>query len=164
VSILLKVEHISYTMGTQALPDIYTLALRLAALGQVCVHQAKHSCLWYNYYICTDFPLIWCVKVVQFSQFRSRKVSAYIRSTGSGMLKGYTHCFNEIYTLVPVHISHYCTLGGKIKVKSVLLFPYCTRFKGCRCAIFSNCAVFAQVCCIFPFDPIQYSLHHNSKQ
>jgi len=26
-SILLKVEHISYTMGTCALPDIYTLAL-----------------------------------------------------------------------------------------------------------------------------------------
>jgi len=58
----------------------------------------------------------------------------------------------------------YCTLGGKIKVKSVLLFLYCTRFKGCGCAIFGNCAVFAQVCCIFPFDPIQHSLHHNSKQ
>jgi len=27
-SLLLKVEHISYTMGNRALPDIYTLALR----------------------------------------------------------------------------------------------------------------------------------------
>jgi len=26
MSLLLKVEHISYTMGTSALPDIYTLA------------------------------------------------------------------------------------------------------------------------------------------
>jgi len=61
-------------------------------------------------------------------------------------------------------LTAYCTLGGKIKVKSALLFPFCTHFKGCRCAIFGKCAVFAQVCCIFPFDPIQHSLHHNSKQ
>jgi len=43
---LFKVEHISYTMGTCALPDIYTLALRPAALEQVRIHQAKHSCPW----------------------------------------------------------------------------------------------------------------------
>ena len=32
-------EHISYTSGTCALPDIYTLALRPAGLGLVCIYQ-----------------------------------------------------------------------------------------------------------------------------
>jgi len=49
--LLLKVEHISYTMGTRALPDIYTLALRPVALVQVHIYQKKHSCPWYNYYL-----------------------------------------------------------------------------------------------------------------
>jgi len=47
-NLLLKVEHIR---GTQALPDIYTLARRPVALGQVHIYQAKHSHPWYNYYI-----------------------------------------------------------------------------------------------------------------
>ena len=53
-----------------------------------------------------------------------------------------------------------------IKVKNVFLFPYCTL--GCTLqswqgAVFvstvlylPNCAVFAQVCCIFPLIPIQH--------
>jgi len=39
--ILIKVQHISYTMGTRALPDIYALAH--AALRQVHIYQAKHG-------------------------------------------------------------------------------------------------------------------------
>jgi len=39
MSLLLKVEHISYTMGTHALPNICTLALR-----QMRIYQAKHLC------------------------------------------------------------------------------------------------------------------------
>jgi len=34
VSLLLKVEHISYTMSTRALPDIYALALGPVALDK----------------------------------------------------------------------------------------------------------------------------------
>jgi len=45
LSLLLKVKHISYTMGT------LTLAIRPAALRQVRIYQAKHSFPWYNYYI-----------------------------------------------------------------------------------------------------------------
>jgi len=43
--ILLKVEHISYTMGTRALPGKYTLALGPAALGQVYnyIRQSTHA-------------------------------------------------------------------------------------------------------------------------
>jgi len=36
--------RISYTMGTCALPDIYTLALGSVALRKVCIYQAKHLC------------------------------------------------------------------------------------------------------------------------
>jgi len=39
MSLLLKVEHISYTMGTRTLPDIYTLAQGPVALRQVCIYQ-----------------------------------------------------------------------------------------------------------------------------
>jgi len=42
--ILLKVQHISYTMGTRTLPDIYIYALAHAALRQVHIYQAKHEC------------------------------------------------------------------------------------------------------------------------
>jgi len=51
VYVLLKEEHISYTMGISAFPDIYALALGHVALGKVRIYQAKHSCPWYNYYI-----------------------------------------------------------------------------------------------------------------
>jgi len=61
-------KHVSYIMGTCALPDTYTLAIGPAALGlmrplglsspRVCaalrlmrICQAKHLCPWYNYYI-----------------------------------------------------------------------------------------------------------------
>jgi len=47
----LKVEHISYAMGTHALPDICTLTLGPAAFGQVRINQAKYSYPWYNYYM-----------------------------------------------------------------------------------------------------------------
>jgi len=43
MSLFIKVEHISYTMGIRALPDIYTLSLRPAALRQVSIYQAKRS-------------------------------------------------------------------------------------------------------------------------
>ena len=46
-----KVEHISYTTGTRALPNIYALALGPVALVLVCIYQEKHSCAWYNYYM-----------------------------------------------------------------------------------------------------------------
>ena len=48
---LTHVTHISYTMSTRALPDIYALALGPVALMFVCIYQAKHECPWYNYYI-----------------------------------------------------------------------------------------------------------------
>ena len=47
-----KVQHISYNTGTHALPDIYTLAHgHCASLGIMCICQAKHSCLCYNFYL-----------------------------------------------------------------------------------------------------------------
>ena len=41
----------TYTTGSRALPDIYARALGPAALGLVCIYQAKHECLWYKYYV-----------------------------------------------------------------------------------------------------------------
>ena len=47
MSLHAKVEHISYTMGTRALP-VYTHS---PSVELVRIYQAKHSCPWYNYYI-----------------------------------------------------------------------------------------------------------------
>ena len=44
------VAHISYTMGTSALPDIYTWAWGPQTRMRVCIYQAKHWCPWYNHY------------------------------------------------------------------------------------------------------------------
>jgi len=46
VSLFLKVDYISYTMGTHALPDIYTLALGPVALVYI---SDKALVPWYNY-------------------------------------------------------------------------------------------------------------------
>jgi len=49
MTLLLKVEHISYTMGTHG---IYTLTLGLQDQVQVhTLYQEKHLCPLYNYYI-----------------------------------------------------------------------------------------------------------------
>ena len=45
------VVYITYNMGNRDLPDIYTLALRPAALGLRCIYQANPSCPCYNLYI-----------------------------------------------------------------------------------------------------------------
>ena len=47
---MLVCPHISYTMGTCGLPDIYTLGPAALWLC-VYIYQANHSCPWYNYYI-----------------------------------------------------------------------------------------------------------------
>jgi len=54
VSLLLKVEHISYTMGTRTLPDIYTLALGPVTLRQLHIYQAKHSCPYIHNAYCRN--------------------------------------------------------------------------------------------------------------
>ena len=45
--------HISYTMSTRGLPDMYTLSPRACDPRASGVHtyQANHSCPWYNYNI-----------------------------------------------------------------------------------------------------------------
>ena len=56
--------HISYTMSTRGLPDMYTLSPRACspqALG-VYSYQANHSCPWYNYNIYAVYWEIFEVK------------------------------------------------------------------------------------------------------